>query len=71
MPITETEIIGPFKILAMGNRLGTLEVMKANRMSPAQENVLTISVKLVDGALEPKAQKLLNMINSANGQQLR
>jgi hypothetical protein len=71
VPITETEIIGPFKILALGNRLGNLDVMKANRMSPAQENVLTISVKLVDGALEPKAQKLLNMINATNGQQFK
>jgi hypothetical protein len=71
VPITETEIIGPFKILAMGNRLGSLEVMKANRMSPAQENVLTISVKLVEGTLELKAQKLLNMINAANGQQYK
>ncbi len=68
--ITEREIIGPFKILALGNRLGSLAVMKAYGISPSQENVLTLSVKLIDGALEPKAQKLLNIVHSTNAQQL-
>jgi hypothetical protein len=64
VPITETEIIGPFKILSLGNRLGSRDVMIANRMSPTNENVLTISVKIVDGVMEPKAQKLLNIVQT-------
>jgi hypothetical protein len=69
-PVTETEIIGPFKILSFGNRLGSSAVMAANRIAPAQENVLTLSVKLVDGALEPKAQKLFNILHSTGSRQL-
>ncbi len=67
---SETEIIGPFKILSLGNRLGSLDVMRANKMSPSNENVLGLSVKLVDGALEPKAQKLLDLMHATSSQQL-
>ena len=36
------ETIGPFKILALGNRLGSPEVMRAAKMPQLQENVLAI-----------------------------
>jgi hypothetical protein len=38
------EAIGPFKVLAVGNRLATAEVWKAHRIPQMQENVLTIRV---------------------------
>ncbi len=45
-PRSSVEIIGPFKILALGNRLGDLDPMRAKGMSPTQENVITVSVKM-------------------------
>src|SRR5262245_50850061 len=35
-----TEIVGPFRILALGNRLGTQEVLRAYGVTPTQENVM-------------------------------
>jgi len=65
-----TEIIGPFKILSIGNRLGSVDVMRANKIPQTQENVIIISVKVVDGQLEPKAQKLWSMLQATNFQQV-
>ncbi len=47
------ETIGPFVVVSIGNRLGTLEVMKANKVAPVQQNVLVIRVsKNVPGEVE-------------------
>jgi hypothetical protein len=62
-PASPTEMIGPFRVLAVGNRLGTAEVQRANRIPQMQENVMTIAVKVdARGELEPKAQKLANLL---------
>ena len=65
-----TEIIGPFKILALGNRLGKTEVMKAAKIPQVQENVIMVSVKVVDNELEPKAQKLWGLLQVTGSQQM-
>jgi hypothetical protein len=44
IPKGPTEVIGPFKVLAVGNRLGTPEVMRAAKISQLQEGVLGIRV---------------------------
>jgi Flp pilus assembly protein CpaB len=62
----KTEIIGPFKVLALGNRLGSSDVMKAARIPQTQENVMAISAKEVNGKLEEQAQKLWNILQSTN-----
>ena len=69
-PSVPPDIIGPFTILSLGNRLGSVEVMRAAGMTPTQENVLLISVKLIDGQMEPKAQKLWDLLNRTNFQQV-
>jgi len=52
------EIIGPFRVLALGNRVASSEVTRAAKISVSQENVLGIEAKLQDGKLEPKAARL-------------
>ncbi|MGA2032692.1 MAG: hypothetical protein ABSG68_10570 [Thermoguttaceae bacterium] len=57
------ELVGPFKILALGNRLGNPEVFRAAKIPQVQENVMTIAVKVDhDGQLEPQAQKVWRMV---------
>jgi len=54
----ETERIGPFEILALGNRLARSEVHRAVRQRQVQENILTVRVKAPGGQLEDKAMAL-------------
>ncbi len=61
-PDDGVEIIGPFKVLSLGNRLGSADVMRAARIPQVQENVMTILVRVENGMLEPRAAKLLKMV---------
>ena len=64
-----TEALGPFKVLSVGNRLGSVDVMLAGGMRPSQENVLTISVMVdAQGNLEAKAQRLWDLVRVSNFQ---
>ena len=60
------EIIGPFKILSLGNRLGSSEVMRAAKIPQLQENVMTIRVRLKNKQLEQKAERLLKYLRVTN-----
>ena len=64
-------MIGPFRILALGNRLGSQEVLRASGMSPSQENVMAVAVKVVKGELDEKGQKLLDTLRLTNFQQVQ
>lgn len=66
LPGGNAEIIGPFKILSLGNRLGSMDVMRAARIPQIQENVLTISVRVENDRLEPRAEKLWQWLRSTN-----
>ena len=65
----ENEIVGPFRVLSLGGRLGSKAVSRASGASSARENVLTIAVKRVNGVYEPKAVKLLQRINRSGFRQ--
>jgi hypothetical protein len=43
-PTGPSEYLGPFVIVSIGNRLGTLEVQKAAKITPAQQNLLLIRI---------------------------
>ncbi len=63
-PAGAATTIGPFRVVAVGNRLGTAEVQRANKIPQVQENVMTIAVKVDSrGDLEPKAQKLISLMH--------
>jgi len=63
------ETIGPFRVLSIGNRLGSAEVQKASGLSQLQENVMTIAVRMQGDQLEPKAARLLTLIQMGGGRQ--
>jgi hypothetical protein len=57
--------VGPFVVLALGNRLSSPEAMRAARIRPVQENVILIKVKTnADGSLEPLAEKLWELLET-------
>jgi hypothetical protein len=60
----QVETVGPFRVLSLGNRLGSAEVMRAAGLSQQQENVMTISVREAGGQLDPKAKKLWGLLRS-------
>ncbi|WP_347244358.1 hypothetical protein [Thermogutta sp.] len=64
------QVIGKFKVLAVGNRLTSVEAHRAYQLPQSQENILTISVKLEDGRLEPKAERLWKMLEATNFRQV-
>ena len=66
-PMTET--IGPFRILALGNRLGSPEVLRAAGQTPSQENVMAVAIRIVGGEFDEKGQKLLDTLRLTNFQQ--
>jgi len=69
-PAPALEMIGPFKILALGNRLGPYDIERAFGKKPTQENVMLVSVLLVKGQMEEKAQKLWVLLHRTNFQQV-
>jgi len=70
-PPGTSETIGPFRILALGNRLGSQEVLRAAGMSASQENVMAVAVKFVKGEFDEKGQKLLDTLRLTNFQQVQ
>ena len=66
-----TEIIGPFRIVSLGNRQGSAEAMKAAGVAPMQENVVGIAVKVVKDQLDEKSQKLADSLRTSGNQQFQ
>ncbi len=66
-----TEFIGPFYILALGNRRGTADRARASGMSMGAENVLAIRAKKVsDTQFDEKTQLLLSRLRLSGNQAL-
>jgi hypothetical protein len=70
-PPPSTETIGPFRILALGNRLGSQEVLRAAGMTPSQENVMAVAVRFVAGEFDEKGQRLVDLLRLTNFQQVQ
>jgi hypothetical protein len=64
-----SQVIGPFTVVSVGNRLGTVEVMKTARIAPTKEDVLMLRVSKNVPREEENFEKLLNCIRlaGANG----
>ena len=59
--------IGPFEVLALGNRLGSSDVHRASGGRQFQENVMAIRLKVdANGDLAPDAEKLLRLLHETN-----
>ena len=68
------QIIGPFRILALGNRKGRRDVRRAAGLASGAENVIAIAVKVENpgGKLEARAETLAGILalNSFQGVQV-
>ncbi|HUG92892.1 MAG TPA: hypothetical protein VML55_18770 [Planctomycetaceae bacterium] len=59
-----TETIGPFEILALGDRKGQTELLRARGASAGQENKIAIRVKVKGNALDdPAAERLFQLLH--------
>ena len=67
-PLTVNEIIGPFRILALGNRKGRRDIRTAAGLSSGSENVIAISVQVRSNQLEPKAERISGLLQMTNFQ---
>jgi Flp pilus assembly protein CpaB len=65
------QIIGPFRVLALGGRRERSNIEQASRQrAPTGANTITIVVKLVDGQFEPAAAELVKAIQLGGNQGL-
>lgn len=64
------EVVGPFKVLALGNRMGSAEVMRAAKIPQTQENMIGIQAKMEGGKLEPKTARLFALLDATNFRQV-
>ncbi len=64
-----TELVGPFRIISLGSRLGSYEVESAATGSHARENVMGIAVKQTGKLIDPQAQKLVRWMAQPNFRQ--
>ncbi|MCR9118929.1 MAG: hypothetical protein NXI22_18500 [bacterium] len=69
-PGANTEMIGPFIVGSVGNRLGSVDVMKGGRRAPAQQRQIGIIVKREGNAYGPQAMKLLDRLHSGDNQNI-
>ena len=69
-PSKQSELVGPFRVLSLGNRLGSADVLKAAGIPQQQENVMTVSVTVEGNQLEPKAARLWNLLRLSGFRQV-
>jgi hypothetical protein len=66
-----SDIVGPFRILELGNRTGRPEVQKAAGSRQANENVIAIVSKFTGGRLESKAERVTEYMRATKSQGLQ
>lgn len=69
-PADDIERIGPFRVLSLGTRLGSVDVARAARQGAVQENVMMVAVRIENDKFEPKALKLLRLMERSRSRAL-
>lgn len=64
--LPQDEVIGPFRILALGDRRGSTEVAKAAGQRTGAENVIAVGVEMRGAGLEPKAARISELLALTN-----
>ena len=64
-PVLE-EILGPFRILALGNRKGSPETARLAGQRFGSENVMAVSVRIIGTQLEDKAKRIFEEVAKTN-----
>ncbi len=67
-PAGATEIVGPFRVLAMGNRREASNIQEANRRRSGSEGTIAIVVELTNGQMSADAQRLFDAMRLAGNQ---
>jgi Flp pilus assembly protein CpaB len=62
------EIIGPFRVLAVGARRERPNIQQARGRTGGPENTITVAVRLTDGRMEARAVKLFEAVRGAGSQ---
>ena len=55
----DSELVGPFRVLSLGNRLGSFEVDAAFNGNRSRENVMGVAVQKLRDGVDAKAEKLV------------
>jgi hypothetical protein len=63
LPAGPSEIIGPFVVVSVGNRLGSLEAQKGAKIAPVQQNLLLIRISKNVPGEEERYEKLMTCID--------
>jgi Flp pilus assembly protein CpaB len=62
------EVIGPFRVLAVGARRERPNIQQARGRSGGPENTITIAVRMPEGKMEPRAVKLFDAVRASGSQ---
>lgn len=66
-----SELVGPFRILEIGNRTGRNDVYRAAGGRGGNETAITVVAKLAGGRLEPKAERITEYLRGSRSQGLQ
>jgi hypothetical protein len=66
----DPEVVGPFRIIGLGNRLGSTETLRAAGVSQVQESVITIGLKFENAKFDDMGRKLEIAIQRIGNQPL-
>ncbi len=66
--LTAREVIGPFRVLAVGGRRERPNIQQARGRSSGPENTITIAVRMPEGKMESRAVKLFDAVRGAGSQ---
>jgi Flp pilus assembly protein CpaB len=67
-PPAVREVIGPFRVLAVGARRERPNIQQARGRSSGPENTITIAVRMPDGKMEARAVKLFDAVRASGSQ---
>jgi hypothetical protein len=67
-PAPTREVIGPFRVLAVGARRERPNIQQARGRSSGSENTITIAVRMPEGKMEPRAVKLFDAVRASGSQ---
>jgi hypothetical protein len=70
-PLAIVEQIGPFRVKSLGSRLGSVDVMRGNRLATSQERQIGVVVNQTDPAEKLQLEKLQQRISFGESRSLQ
>lgn len=69
--LSNSEIVGPFRILEIGNRTGRPEVQRASGVRQTIDSSITVVAKLENGHLDARSERITEYMRSSKSQGLQ